>query len=201
MNEYWIAVADKRTAKTWKNTKVTWRQLCDKCRKSIRTSETIAQYTAMSRDEQSRIKDVGGFVGGYLEGGSRKAESVKSRSLLTLDIDNGERGCWEDIEMAVDGMACLCYSTHKHTEDRPRMRLVIPLSREASSGEYEAVGRMLASEIGMDMLDDTTYEPSRLMFWPSSPKDIEPFYRSLDGSPLDVDGYLAKYKDWRDTTS
>lgn len=201
MNEYWIAVADKRTAKTWKNTKITWRQLCDKCGKSIRTSETIGEYTAMSRDEQSRIKDVGGFVGGYLEGGSRKAESVKSRSLLTLDIDNGERGCWEDIEMAVDGMACLCYSTHKHTEDRPRMRLVIPLSREASSGEYEAVGRMLASEIGMDMLDDTTYEPSRLMFWPSSPKDIEPFYRSLDGSPLDVDGYLAKYKDWRDTTS
>ena len=84
MNEYWIAIADKRTAKTWKNTKITWRQLCDKCGKSIRTSETIGEYTAMSRDEQSRIKDVGGFVGGYLEGGSRKAESVKSRSLLAL---------------------------------------------------------------------------------------------------------------------
>ena len=43
----------------------------------------------MSRDEQSDIKDVGGFVGGYLSGGTRKTANVMWRSVATLDIDYG----------------------------------------------------------------------------------------------------------------
>ena len=34
--------------------------------------------------------------------------------------------------------------------------------------EYPAVARKVAQEIGMDMFDDTTYQPHRLMYWPST---------------------------------
>lgn len=59
---------------------------------------------------------------------------------------------------------------------------------------------MVAKEIGIDMFDDTTYEPARLMYWPSTPSDGEFVFREQDGELLDPDVYLAKYIDWRDTS-
>ena len=62
---------------------------------------------------------------------------------------------------------CLLYSTHKHTSEHPRLRLIIPLSRNVSPDEYTAVERKV------ELFDDTTYEPSRLMYWPSTSSDGE----------------------------
>lgn len=67
---------------------VTFKQLCAKLEKTKRTTETMAQYLAMTRDEQTDIKDVGGFVGGRLEGGIRKRGHVRDNSLITLDLDD-----------------------------------------------------------------------------------------------------------------
>ncbi len=95
---------------------------------------------------------------------------------------------------------CCIYSTHKHTPESPRLRLIIPLSREISEEEYPAVGRMVAKDIGLDYFDDTTYEPARLMFWPSTSSDGEFVFEQTDGELLKPDVYLKRYKDWRDTT-
>ena len=73
----------------WKTRSVAWENLTDKLRRPDRTQETAAQYAAMSRDQKGRVKDVGGFVGGALEGGRRTSGAVLSRALLTLDIDYG----------------------------------------------------------------------------------------------------------------
>ncbi|MBU3188270.1 hypothetical protein K9O30_02645 [Clostridium bowmanii] len=67
---------------------------------------------------------------------------------------------WETIELLFD-FGCAMYTTHKHSIDKPRLRLVIPLSRAVSSEEYGAVSRKIAGDIGIDYFDDTTYEPSR----------------------------------------
>lgn len=34
-----------------------------------------------------------------------------------------------------------------------------------------AIGRMIASDIGIEQFYDTTYEPTRLMYWPSTLSD------------------------------
>jgi predicted P-loop ATPase len=78
--------------------------------------------------------------------------------------------------------------------------LIIPLSREVSEDEYPALGRIVAKEIGIDLFDDTTYEASRLMYWPSTSSDGELVFHEKDGSLLDPDVYLSKYADWRDTS-
>ena len=83
----------------------------------------------MSREEQSNIKDVGGFVGGYLAEGVRKNANVLYRSVATLDIDYGTLDVWDDFTMAF-GFAAMLYSTHKHSDEHPRFRLVFPLSRQ-----------------------------------------------------------------------
>ncbi|EPZ59886.1 putative primase [[Clostridium] sordellii ATCC 9714] len=90
--------------------------------------------------------------------------------MITLDADYA----YPKMESIVDllyGYACCVYSTHKHQDESPRFRFVIPLSREVDSCEYEAIARMIASDIGMDYFDDTTYEPERLMYYPSTSKD------------------------------
>lgn len=194
-----IAVGNSRRTKRWKNKDISWEDFKRIVRTTKRTTETVSEYAKMKKAEQDEIKDVGGFVGGALREGKRRNGHVLCRSMLTLDMDYAVPGVWEQIESLHDWACCL-YSTHKHTPEEPRLRLIIPLAREVSEDEYPAVGRMVAKEIGIDMFDDTTYEPARLMYWPSTPSDGEFVFREQDGELLDPDVYLAKYTDWRDTS-
>ncbi len=194
-----IAVGNSRRTKRWKNRDISWEDFKSIVRTTKRTTETVSEYAKMKKAEQDEIKDVGGFVGGALREGKRRNGHVLCRSMLTLDMDYAVPGVWKQIESLYDWACCL-YSTHKHTPEEPRLRLIIPLAREVSEDEYPAVGRMVAKEIGIDMFDDTTYEPARLMYWPSTPSDGEFVFREQDGELLDPDVYLAKYIDWRDTS-
>ena len=49
--------------------------------------------------------------------------------------------------------------------------------------------------VGMEMFDPTTFQPARLMFWPSTPKDGVFYADSLDAPWLDVDSVLLEYMD------
>ena len=195
-----IAVGNSRMDKKWKNREISWEDLCDKVRVTLRTTETVEEYRKLKKGSQDSIKDVGGFVGGHLREGRRKNGTVLCRSLLTLDMDYGEPNIWDTISMLHDFKCCV-YSTHKHTPENPRLRLLIPLLREVSEEEYPAVARMVAKEIGIDLFDDTTYEACRLMYWPSTSSNGEFFFQEKDGEILDPDEYLAKYADWRDAST
>jgi len=194
-----IAVGNSRMDKKWRNKEITWEDFKNTVRVTKRTTETVSEFRKMDRARQDSIKDVGGFVGGALREGKRRNGFVLCRSLLTLDMDYAKPETWEQIE-ALHRWRCCAYSTHKHTPEAPRLRLIIPLSREVSEDEYPALGRMVAKEIGIDLFDDTTYEPARLMYWPSTPTDGEFVFREVDGDLLNPDAYLAKYADWRDTS-
>lgn len=187
-----IATAHTRTSKHWRNRQWRWSELVEKCRYTRRTPESVAEYNRMSREEQSQIKDVGGFVGGYLAGGVRKTSCVQYRTVATLDIDYGNENVWDDFRLNF-GFAAMIYSTHKHTSKTPRYRLVFPLSRQVSPLEYEPLCRKIAEQIGMDLFDDTTYETARLFYWPSTSRDGEYFFDVQDGPACDVDAILGEY--------
>ena len=194
-----IATAKNRFSKNWKNTTKTWSELVNRLSTTHRTHETVADYRKMGKDEQSNIKDIGGFVGGELRDGQRRNGHVLSRSMVTLDADFAPVDFWEDVETFTT-YAVVAYSTHKHTPDKPRLRLIIPLSRKVTPEEYEAIARKLAADIGIDYFDDTTYEPTRLMYWPSTSKDGTFFFRYVDAPILDPDTILSSYTDWRDAS-
>lgn len=193
-----IATANSRKAKTWKNRRVQWSELIEKLATTTRTPETVAEYKAMSRDRQSEIKDVGGFVGGYCEDGRRT--TIAHRSIICLDADFADPDIWEDWGVCYGNAAAL-YSTHKHTPERPRLRLIVPLTRNVSPDEYQAIGRRIAATLGIDQFDDTTYDARRLMHWPSTSVDGEYVYKTLDAELLDPDAVLATYHNWRDMSS
>jgi predicted P-loop ATPase len=101
------------------------------------------------------------------------------------------------IEISMD-CAIAAYSTHKHTPQRPRLRLIIPLSRPVTPDEYQPIARKLAEDLGIDFFDDTTYEAERLMYWPSAPSDVPFVFKFQDATWLDPDAVLARYPDWKD---
>ena len=137
-----IATGVSRKTKTWKNKTVKWSELVDRLATTTRTPETVAEYKAMSRDRQSEIKDVGGFVGGYCNNGSRS--DIRHRSILCLDADFADADLWPDWELLY-GNAAAVYSTHKHTDTQQRLRLVIPLARNVNPDEYQAIGLQTSS--------------------------------------------------------
>lgn len=196
-----IARGTSRLAKHWRNVTITWHELLGLCSETRRTNETMAEYAAMSRDEQTRIKDVGGFVGGYLAGGVRKGSAVTLRSVLTIDIDNAAPDTWERFKRNFSGVCAAMYSTHKHTAEHPRLRLLLPSSREMSPQEYEPVSRRWAERIGIEEVDHTTHDINRLFYWPSTSADGEFVFDHIDGEPFDVDAVLATYTDWRDASA
>lgn len=195
-----LATANSRMSKKWRNRHWQWSELLDRCKETRRTHETAAEYARMSRDEQANIKDVGGFVGGYLSGGTRKTANVLSRSVATLDIDHGSLNVWEDFCMSFS-CAAMLYSTHKYSEKTPRYRLCLPLSRPVTPAEYEPVCRKIASVLGMGLFDDTTYELPRLFYWPSTSKDADYVFEYQDGPAINVDEILSSYVDYRDVSA
>ena len=191
-----IATGARMTTAKWTNTSLRWSELVDKLITENKTPETYAEYIKFDKDKQSAIKDVGGFVGGFLVNGNRTPQAVLHRQLLTLDLDTAHADLWDDFTLQYPNAAVL-HGTHKYTPENPRYRLIMPLSREVSPEEYEAIARRVAGEIGLQYFDNTTFQVNRLMFWPSTPKDIEYYVRVQDGEWLDADKVLATYDDWR----
>lgn len=194
-----ISTGNSRMEKRWNGVEMELEEFIQRISTTIRTSETVEQYRKLSKAKQDDIKDVGGFVLGKLKGGRRKKDCVIFRSGLTLDMDYATEDVVDQLEMLY-GFRCIIYSTHKHTPDKPRFRLIIPLSRAVSPDEYAAVSRKVAEEIGMELFDDTTYEPSRLMYWPSTSSDGEFVFRDIEGVILNPDEVLEKYQNWRDSS-
>ena len=167
-----LSIGNSRMDKKWNAVEMELSEFRDRISQTKRTAETVEQYRKLSKAKQDDIKDVGGFVLGTLKGGRRKKDCVLTRSGLSLDMDYATPDIIDQIEMFFS-FQCYFYSTHKHTPEKPRLRLIIPLSREVTPDEYCAVARKVAEDIGIELFDDTTYEPSRLMYWPSTSADVE----------------------------
>jgi predicted P-loop ATPase len=186
-------------SKLWKNKTFNWSDLVTRLQDGRKTNETYKEFMAASKEDQAKIKDVGGYVGGYLRNGRRKLGNIANKQLITLDIDFAHIDFWGDFTLQF-GNAAFIHGTHKHHASNPRYRLVMPLSREVSPDEYVAIARRIAGLLGIDLFDGTTFEINRLMFWPSTPKDVEYYSEFQDGPWLDADEILDSYVDWKDSS-
>lgn len=194
-----IAVGLNVSSKVWKNTKITWSNLVQKLATPVVTAETYKRFMSATKEEQSKIKDVGGFVGGFLTNGRRDKINVLYRQLITLDIDFSHENLWWDFTVLFD-CAAVIHSTHKSCPEKPRHRLIIPLDREVSQEEYQAIARKVAGDLNIDLFDQSTFDVNRLMFWPSVSSDMEYYFEFQDGPFLEADYILGLYDDWHDTS-
>lgn len=197
-----ISIANNRKSTNWIAQEILWSDFLKRLGNPTITNETFEQFIRLKKSQQDDLKDVGGFVGGVLKDNRRKAENILSRCLITLDADNIEPGQTKKILGLVSGLSCgyAVYSTRKHCPQKPRLRIIIPLDRDISAEEYEPIARKIASFIGMEIMDSSTFEASRLMYWPSHSKDSEFVFTYEDKPFASADGLLALYKNWKDTS-
>ena len=197
-----IASGASRRATVWTTQTLMVSELWQKLKVPARGTETLAEYLNLKKAQQDDLKDIGGFVGGTLNGPRRKANNVAGRDIITLDLDNIPAGHKDNVLRIVEGLGCgyCVYSTRKHQPAAPRLRVLFPLDRTVTADEYEPIARKAAEYIGLEYADPTTFEPSRLMYWPSCCRDSEYVYVVGDKPFLSADGLLAQYANWHDMT-
>ena len=196
-----ITIGGSRKETNWKPQRIMWQEFVERLRTPVESEETQEEYKRLTKAQQDDLKDVGGFVGGLLNGSRRKSGSVKSRCLITLDMDNIPAGGTEDVLKRVNGLECafVVYSTRKHEGAAPRLRVILPTDRELVPDEYEPIARKIASLIGINQCDPTTFQCERFMYWPSCSRGAEYVFQYGDKPFLSADGVLSMYQDWRDS--
>jgi predicted P-loop ATPase len=171
---------------------------------AIRTKETVLEYKAGDGDFRLKCKDKGGFIAGSSENNRRDIKSIQTRNMITLDMDY----CPQDIISILKekqektqelDFGFFIYSTHSHTPEKPRLRLIAPLSKTITVEKYEPIARVIANSIGMEFFDATTFQVNRIMYFPSVSIDGEYICEDfgLGLLPfLDPDVVLNKYMDY-----
>lgn len=199
-----ISAGNNRKSISWKPQTLSVAELWERLRTPARGTETQAEYFTMPKRQQDDLKDVGGFVAGTLSGSHRKANAVTGRDVVTLDFDNIPNYKTTAVIDKVKslGVSFCIYSTRKHTDSNgPRLRILFPLDRTVTADEYEPCARRMAKYIGIEQADPTTFEPSRLMYWPSCSADGEYVFEYGDAPFVSAAGLLESYTDWHDITS
>ncbi|PGS61460.1 DNA primase [Bacillus cereus] len=124
--------------------------------------------------------NAGGFIGGYVQN-NRNKSNVKSRSMITIDIDEVPQGVnvWKNIE-GFTNFAVAMYATHNHTKEDPRYRIIIPLLYDIGPEHYKEVTQYVVGILQV-RIDESSYEFARHMHYPtcSDPNQYEFYYQDL----------------------
>ncbi len=194
-----IAYGNNRQAKTWTNKTITFEELKERLKVTIRTPESAEEYAKFNKAKRDTVKDHGGFVAGALKGGRRKIDTVELRSMVALDGDRIDRAFLENYEENAP-YTSLLYTTHSSTAEHPRVRLVYPLTRDVTPEEFVAVSRYLADMLGIDYFDECSYQPNQLMYWPSTPSNGVYVFKDVEKEWLNPDDILSAHPEWTDPT-
>ena len=182
-NKYKIALSCGRGMGIVKNTTKTWGDIVKKL------------STHVELDDKEKA---GFFVGGAFSGEHRVDEDLICRSLLTLDIDEYQGGDIDDLsfDLELSGLgAFVAYSTHRHVNNVPRVRLVLPLSREVSSDEYRVISQAFCKTLTLFKFDPCSFTPNQFMFYPCCPVGGDRWVMVGDGDAVNVDLFLTDKDD------
>jgi len=128
----------------------------------------------------------------------RDSDNFVARHAITFDFDHVDSTTWPEIATAWGGLSFAQYTTFSHTPEKPRFRVVLPLSRGVTYDEYQAISRKLAADIGIELVARESFVPCQMMYLPTKKADVA--FESLVnvGETLNPDDVLAEYEDWTD---
>lgn len=151
---------------------VSWPDLVKMSSEPIDADIEHAAFMALSKVERNRLKKKAPFVtfGEFLDGKRRK-ESVTSRSAAQIDIDEDALELFARLEEAeltggIVPFAYVGHTTRSHTDEHPRLRLMVPFSRDVAPSDYPDCVRALQHLIGATTIDSGSLQAERLMYLP-----------------------------------
>lgn len=205
MEKYNLEVCNKRTDIKYFLKEVSLDEFITRLNNPKEINITKNEYLKLDKEKQADLKDVGGYVAGVLKDNERKKDNVISRSFITLDIDNNLTR--EEIENIkdnafIEGFELLIHTTFKSSKESPRVRIIIPLSRNVDKVEYEFLARYVANLLtDINIFDSTTFQANRMMYWPAKMKNEEYKFFEEKGDILEVDRILKDNPNYLDSST
>jgi len=175
----------------------TLKDLYDRFNKPLQLDLTAIEYH--NGDKQLRYgvkKALPYFVGGEFSDHKRSDESIKTRTLITLDIEQSDiAGAAppppQEIAAKLEelGGCGWVYTSISHTPDRPRYRVVLPLGKPIErSNEYDMGEALKAStlaaakKLGIEQwCAPESYVLSQAMFLPTMLKGMSFYQEFVEG--------------------
>lgn len=160
--------------------------------------DDFATWLTQEPPEVQDKADRGWYIPAEFSPVYRDSENFVSRHAITFDFDAVTIDTWGDVLNAWCNTAFAMYTTFSHRADRPRFRVVLPLSRPAGMDEFQAVSRKVAADLGIELFARESFTPCQMMFAPTRGLGGLFTSRINKGDWLDVDAVLAEYTDWTD---
>lgn len=115
---------------------------------------------------------------------------------LCLDLDYGTQATQLDVlrRVLADGLTWAMHSTHRHTEENPRTRVIVPLAFPVPANQWPAFYQRVRARYcpGAKLADEKTRDPQRLWYFPSRQSEASPYvvHYHANGTALDPTPYL-----------
>lgn len=133
-----------------------------------------------------------GWSPARFRGHQRARANVERVSAIVIDDD--KRGLPLEAAAALwRAFAGLIHTSHSHTPEMPKYRVVLRASRDMTADEYDVVWRAVRSYVAGQghHVDEAPKDPSRLWFVPAHKADASYGWCELPGAPIDVDAVLS----------
>ncbi len=172
-----------------------------------RTQERHRDYLKLPEEEQKHLKSVAGWwYRTHVDGPVRNRGSGQPSDIVTFDFDYATP---EFLQSFLDGTRFADYewilhTSRRHTDEKPRFRLIVILSSPIPNDHYVAVSRILAREIDPDMehVDKVSFRPAQMMFLPTASQDQNYVFKHNSGQLFDSQDLLDTFEltdgDWHD---
>lgn len=121
----------------------------------------------------------------YAADASRKSTNVEAVTALVVDVDDGTP--FAMLESKLDPFLYVVHTSHSHTQEHPKYRVVLPLDVPVLPADWPVVWQRLNLFID-GHADPATKDPARMYFLPSMPPNSEGhFVRQHEGRLISAD--------------
>ncbi len=123
--------------------------------------------------------------------GTRSNKNTRDITAAAMDFDDGKTTL-DTILQCVPEVEFIAYSTHSHSVEKTKMRVILPLSRPVTKDEWQLLWPIINALLGGGA-DKSTKDPCRMSFLPSCPDDKRnlAFQHHNKGQFLDPDELLS----------
>lgn len=142
----------------------------------------------------------GWYCPARFEPAHRHGDNFVARYCLTFDYDAITPDDLKLLRRAFKQTEHVLYTTWSHTIEAPRVRMVLPLSRECTAQEFSCITRAVGARFDLDKLARESDKPAQMMFLPSKQESGEYWFEHVKGDLIDVDFELEAFDDWTDPT-
>lgn len=183
-----ITTAPKRDSRHWTAGQVTWEDVIDMMTDVAKT-KACGNYV-LGRFKKTTVRHPG--IDLPCTNLHRTKVAIELRGALTLDVDYPGDDFREKV--AALPHASIIHTTYSSTDEEPRYRLIVPLSRTVTPDEYHTAAAALMQQLGEKQFDAGSVQPERYMFKPSESAKGRFWYKVSDGELASVEALLEDFQ-------